>query len=52
MDNVDTKHTPEREQTQRNEKTCTLGWAQNYGNEARKLCQMILKEDPGAFSRS
>ena len=29
-----------------NEKTCTLGWAQNYGNEARKLCQMILKEDP------
>lgn len=32
-----------------NEKTCTLGWAQNYGNEARKLCQMILKEDPGAF---
>ena len=32
-----------------NEKTCTLVWAQNYGNEARKLCQMILKEDPGAF---
>lgn len=32
-----------------NEKTCTLGWAQNYGNEARELCRMILKEDPGAF---
>ena len=32
-----------------NEKTCTLGWAQNYGNEGRRLCQMILKADPKAF---
>lgn len=31
------------------EVTCTLGWAQNYGNEGRKLCQMILKKDPAAF---
>ena len=23
-----------------NEKTCTLGWAQNYGNEGRRLCQI------------
>ena len=25
-----------------NEKTCTLGWAQNYGNEGRRLFKMIL----------
>ena len=31
------------------EVTCTLGWAQNYGNEGRKLCQMILQKDPAAF---
>lgn len=35
-----------------NEKTCTLGWAQNYGNEGRKLCRMILSEDPEAFRRA
>lgn len=32
-----------------NEKTCTLGWAQNYGNEGRTLCRMILNKDPAAF---
>lgn len=31
------------------EKTCTLGWAQNYGARARRLCQMIMKRDPKAF---
>lgn len=35
-----------------NEKTCTLGWAQNYGNEGRKLCRMILDADPVAFRRA
>lgn len=35
-----------------NEKTCTLGWAQNYGNEGRKLCRMILEADPQAFRRA
>lgn len=29
--------------------TCTLGWAQNYGNEAKKLCNMIFSADPVAF---
>lgn len=33
------------------EVTCTLGWAQNYGNEGRKLCKMILKKDPAAFRK-
>ena len=32
-----------------NEKTCTLGWAGNYGERARKLCRMILERDPVAF---
>lgn len=32
-----------------NEHTITLGWAQNYGDEARKLIQMIYKEDPAEF---
>lgn len=32
-----------------NEVTCTLGWAQNYGYEAMKLCKMILEKDPKAF---
>lgn len=35
-----------------NEKTCTLGWAQNYGSEARKLCRMILEKDPAAFRKA
>lgn len=35
-----------------NEKTCTLGWAQNYGNEGRKLCRMILEADPVAFRQA
>lgn len=35
-----------------NEVTCTLGWAQNYGNEGRKLCQMILAKDTAAFRRA
>lgn len=32
-----------------NEVTCTLGWAQNYGYNARKLCQKIYERDPEAF---
>lgn len=32
-----------------NEKTCTLGWAGNYGERARKLCRMIFDRDPVAF---
>lgn len=35
-----------------NERTCTLGWAQNYGNEGRKLCRMILEADPDAFRKA
>ena len=35
-----------------NERTCTLGWAQNYGNEGRKLCRMILEADPAAFRQA
>ena len=35
-----------------NERTCTLGWAQNYGNEGRKLCRMILEADPEAFRKA
>ena len=34
------------------EVTVTLGWAQNYGNEGRKLCQMIFKKDPVAFRKA
>lgn len=34
------------------EKTCTLGWAQNYGNEGRTLCKMILRKDPVAFRKA
>ena len=34
------------------EHTCTLGWAQNYGDEARKLCQMIYDEDKEAFKKA
>lgn len=34
-----------------NEKTCTLGWAQNYGNEGRKLVQMIYKADTDGFRK-
>lgn len=32
-----------------NEVTCTLGWAQNYGANARKLCQRIFDQDPEGF---
>ena len=32
-----------------NEVTCTLGWAQNYGYNARDLCKRILDRDPEAF---
>ena len=35
-----------------NEKTCTLGWAGNYGERARKLCKMILERDPAAFRKA
>lgn len=33
------------------EHTITLGWAQNYGDEARKLVQMIYDADPEAFRK-
>lgn len=32
-----------------NEHTITLGWAQNYGYEAKKLIQLIFDTDPEAF---
>lgn len=35
-----------------NEKTCTLGWAQNYGNEGRRLCKMILAADAATFRKA
>lgn len=35
-----------------NEKTCTLGWAQNYGNEGRRLCKMIFQKDPASFRKA
>lgn len=35
-----------------NEKTCTLGWAQNYGNEGRTLCKMIFQKDSEAFRKA
>ena len=35
-----------------NEKTCTLGWAGNYGERARKLCKMIFDQDPLAFRKA
>ena len=41
-----------KKQNSSNEKTCTLGWAQNYGNEGRTLCKMILKKDPAAFRKA
>ena len=31
------------------EHTITLGWAQNYGSEARKLVKMIFERDKNAF---
>ncbi len=31
------------------EKTITLGWAQNYGYEARRLVKKILESDPETF---
>lgn len=34
-----------------NEHTITLGWAQNYGGEARKLIQMIFDKDKTAFRK-
>lgn len=35
-----------------NEHTITLGWAQNYGYEARKLVRMIFDRDKAAFRRT
>ena len=32
-----------------NEHTITLGWAQNYGNEASKLISLIYENNPRAF---
>ena len=34
------------------EHTCTLGWAQNYGGEARRLCKMIFDKDNDAFRKA
>lgn len=34
------------------EVTCTLGWAQNYGNKARKLCQMIYDTNKTEFKKA
>ena len=34
-----------------NEHTITLGWAQNYGSEAKRLIQRIYDEDPAAFKK-
>ncbi len=34
-----------------NEVTCTLGWAQNYGNNARKLVQRIFEKNKTAFRK-
>lgn len=34
-----------------NEKTCTLGWAGNYGERAKRLCKMILEQNPAAFRK-
>ena len=33
------------------EHTITLGWAQNYGDEAQKLISMIYTKDPEAFKQ-
>ena len=33
------------------EYTVTLGWAQNYGSEARTLIQMIYDKDKAAFQK-
>lgn len=33
----------------KNEVTCTLGWAQNYGSNAKKLVQRIFDRDKAAF---
>lgn len=33
------------------EYTITLGWAQNYGDEANKLIKMIYNKDPSGFKR-
>ena len=35
-----------------NEVTITLGWAQNYGNNARKLVQAIFDADKTAFQKA
>ena len=35
-----------------NEKTCTLGWAGNYGERAKRLCKMILEKNPAAFRKA
>lgn len=34
------------------EKTCTLGWAQNYGNRGKTLCKMILQKNAGQFRKA
>ena len=34
-----------------NEHTITLGWAQNYGAEARRLVKLIYDKDPAAFKK-
>lgn len=34
------------------ELTCTLGWAGNYGERARRLCKMIFDRDPVGFRKA
>lgn len=34
------------------EHTCTLGWCQFYGNNARELCQRIFNEDKELFRKN
>lgn len=34
------------------EKTCTLGWAQDYGNRGKTLCKMILQKSPEEFRKA
>lgn len=34
------------------EQTCTLGWAGNYGERARRLCKMIFDRDPVEFRKA
>ena len=43
-------YTPPYQNTS-NEHTITLGWAQNYGGEAKKLIQLIYDKNPSEFKK-